>query len=155
MQRHLLWLVVALSVLGLAVSGYSLAHHESFVSGAFCNLNGTFSCDIVNRGPFSTLFGVPVALIGLVGYGFLIAAAAVCLARPDDRPARTFLFLTASGGLAFSAYLTGIEAFVLKTWCLLCLTSQVSIVVIFAASAYLGVSFKKPWQWPWRRGGNF
>lgn len=139
MERKLFALIAALSVLGFAIAAYSFAHHESFVSGALCDLNSTFNCDIVNRGPFSQVFGVPVALIGMVGYAFLGAASVLCLRRPDDLPSRTFLFLAASGGLAFSAYLTGIEAFVLHTWCLLCLTSQLSIVIIFAASAYLRV----------------
>lgn len=152
MERRLLTLIIALSLVGFAISAYSFAHHQSFVSGAFCNLNSSFSCDIVNRGPFSELFGVPVALIGMLGYAFLVAAAAVCLKRPDDLPAKTFLFLAAAGGMAFSAYLTGIEAFVLKAWCLLCLTSQLSIVIIFAASAYLRVFAHKPgWLRLWRR----
>ncbi len=151
MERRLLVLIIALSILGFGVSAYSFAHHASFISGAFCNLNATFSCDIVNRGPFSTLFGVPVALIGMIGYGFLIAAAAVCLKRPEDLPAKTFLFFAAAGGLAFSAYLTGIEAFVLEAWCLLCLASQLSIVVIFASSAYLRVFAHKPGWKLWRR----
>lgn len=149
MERRLLFLIIALSIVGFAVSAYSFAHHESFVSGAFCNLNSSFSCDIVNRGPYSTLFGIPVALIGMIGYAFLVAAAVTCLKRPEDLPAKTFLFLTASGGLAFSAYLTGIEAFVLQAWCLLCLTSQLSIVIIFAASTYVRVfaHTKKKWLW--------
>lgn len=133
----LLKLIVALSLVGFGISAYSFAHHASFVSGAFCNLNESFSCDIVNRGPYSELYGVPVALIGMIGYAFLAVAAIVSLRRPDDVSARTFLLLAAGGGLAFSAYLTGVEAFVLKTWCLLCLTSQAGIIVIFAASAYL------------------
>jgi len=143
MNRRFLFLIIALSIVGFGISGYSLAHHASFVSGALCNLNATFNCDIVNRGPFSELFGVPVALIGLVGYGFLIAGAGMCLKRPEDVAARTFLLLAASGGLAFSAYLTGLETFVLKTWCLLCLTSQISIIGIFAASLYLRAIARK------------
>lgn len=152
MERRLLYLIVALSLLGFAISSYSFAHHESFVSGAFCNLDATFSCDIVNRGPYSELFGIPVAIIGMLGYGFLVAAAAMCLRRPDELPAKTFLFLASAGGLAFSAYLTGLEAFVLKAWCILCLTSQLSIVIIFASSAYLRVFAHKPgWLRLWRR----
>jgi uncharacterized membrane protein len=143
MDRRLSYLVIAFAIVGLCISGYSFAHHESFVSGAICSLNETFNCDVVNRGPFSELFGVPVALIGLVGYGFLVAAGVVCLKRPEDISARTFLMLAAMGGLGFSFYLTGLEAFVLKTWCLLCLTSQISILIIFASSAYLRYSVRK------------
>ncbi|OGL99597.1 hypothetical protein A2501_00095 [Candidatus Uhrbacteria bacterium RIFOXYC12_FULL_57_11] len=136
-------LSVVLSVIGFGISGYSFAHHESFVSGAFCNVNDSFSCDIVNRGPYSDLFGIPVALIGMIGYTFLFAGSVLCLKRPEDLPARTFLLLAAAGGLAFSFYLTGIEAFVLKTWCLLCLMSQLSIAAIFAMSAHARIKMRR------------
>jgi uncharacterized membrane protein len=145
MERKLLITIVALSVLGLAISGYSLAHHQSFVSGAFCNINSSFSCDIVNRGPFSQIYGIPVALIGLVGYGFLLAAALMRLKRPSDPTLLTFLIVTATGGFGFALYLSGIEAFVLKSWCVLCLTSQAAILGIMGAAGYLKISeIKRP-----------
>lgn len=137
MERKLLRVIMAFSVVGLALSTYSLLHHEAFVSGALCTFNATFNCDIVNRGPYSEIAGIPVALMGLLGYGFMLVAACLRMRRPTDRSLLDFLVLASTGALAFSLYLTGIEAFVLRAWCLMCITSQVSILTIFTSSCLL------------------
>ena len=137
MEKKLLRIVVAFAVIGMALSAYSFLHHESLVSGAFCTIDATFNCDIVNRGPYSEIGGVPVSVMGLVGYGFLLVAAAMRTRKPHDRALLDFLVLASGGALAFSLYLTGIEAFVLHAWCIICITSQVSIVTIFALSCVL------------------
>jgi len=137
MERKLLRVIMAFSVVGLALSTYSLLHHESFVSGALCTFNATFDCDIVNRGPYSEIGGVPVALLGLFGYAFMLAAAFLRTKRPTDQSLLNFLLAVSAGAVAFSFYLTGIEAFVLRAWCVVCITSQVSILTIFASSCVL------------------
>ncbi len=145
MKRKLLIAILILSGVGLILSGYSLAHHENFVAGTFCTINQTFNCDIVNRGPYSELFGIPVALIGLLGYGFIAVSAFMHLKRPTDRGSLVFLALASVGGVCFSGYLTGIETFILKTWCIVCLTSQLSILAIFFSSiALLVMEFRRP-----------
>lgn len=137
MERNLLRVIAAFAVVGMALSAYSLLHHESFVSGALCTFNATFNCDIVNRGPYSEIGGVPVALMGLLGYGFMLVAACLRMRRPTDKTLLDFLVLVSAGALAFSLYLTGIEAFVLRAWCIVCITSQLSILTIFVSSCVL------------------
>ncbi len=141
MEKRLLSIIVILSLAGLAIAGYSFAHNRSFASGSFCTINASFNCDIVNKGPYSELFGVPVALIGVAGYLFLAAAA--MMRQPSDSGLLGFLVLGSGGGFAFSGYLSGIEAFVLETWCLLCLTSQALIALIFASAVFLWFKRKK------------
>lgn len=116
-------IVMFLSALGLLISFYSLLHNRGFASGSFCTISPTVNCDIVNKGPFSTIAEIPVALIGVIGYGFLFLSSALKEMR--------FLFWASLGGLLFSLYLTGLEAFVLRTWCLLCLASQALILLIY------------------------
>ncbi len=137
MERKILRVIAVFAVLGMALSTYSLLHHESFVSGALCTFNATFDCDIVNRGPYSEISGVPVALMGLLGYGFILVAACLRMKRPTDRSLLNFLVFVSTGALAFSLYLTGVEAFVLHAWCIVCVTSQISILTIFVSSLVL------------------
>src|SRR5208282_3052761 len=87
---------------------------------AFCDFGERFDCDIVNRSEYSTVMGIPVAGIGVVGYGVLLALATVYRSRVET-PTR----LLAAGvvGLAFASYLTYVEGYVLETWCILCLSS--------------------------------
>lgn len=138
-MRLSLIIIMAAGLIGLAAAGYSLAHHYDAASGAFCTLNETFDCDVVNRGPYSEMYGVPVALFGVLGYVFLLAAAAMKWKWREDRMLSGFLVLASAGGFAFSAYLSSIEAFVLDTWCLLCLTSQASIFIILIASLVIAL----------------
>ncbi len=133
-QKRLLQIIMAFSVIGLVIAVYSLLHNSGITSGEFCTIGDKLNCDVVNKGPYSKFFGIPVALIGILGYLFLLIAAGMKYREPGDTQLSLFLLLASLGGLAFSLYLTGIEAFVLDTWCLLCLTSQAMILVITAAA---------------------
>lgn len=136
-ERYVLIIITILALAGFAIASYSFLHNQYLASGEFCTIGATFNCDIVNRGPFSKILGVPVALIGVLGYLFLAAAGGYLVDHPEDRSMRVFLLLAALGGLVFSLYLSGIEAFVLKTWCLLCLTSQFIIILISVGTIWL------------------
>ncbi len=135
--RTLLQVAIVLCVLGLALSAYSFLHNRSFIEGSFCNLNSTFSCDVVNKGPYSTLLGVPVALIGILGYGFMLLGCVLKWRQPADRSLTLFVLLASAGGIAFSLYLTAIEAFILQVWCVICLLSQFTIIAIHAAMVWI------------------
>jgi uncharacterized membrane protein len=74
----------------------------------------------VNRSEYSSILGIPVALIGMLGYAALAGLATVYRERRDT-PA--ILFGGAAAGLAFALYLTYIEGHVLGVWCILCLSS--------------------------------
>jgi vitamin-K-epoxide reductase (warfarin-sensitive) len=119
-NRLLFAAIAVLSVLGMAVSAVSLQRHYAKSASAFCELGEKFNCDIVNRSEYSTVMGIPVAGIGVVGYGILLALATFYRSRPQTT-AR--LLAAAVAGLAFALYLTYIEGFVLDTWCILCLSS--------------------------------
>lgn len=122
--------IIVLAVVGLAISIYSWLHNAGFTSGEFCTISDTLSCDVVNKGPYSVIAGVPVALIGVIGYAFLLIGAVLKFRAPEDRQLSLFLLIASIGGLLFSLYLTGIEAFVLRVWCPLCLASQGVIILI-------------------------
>lgn len=133
-----MYVLIILTAIGFGVSTYSFLHHESFVSGTFCDLNTTFNCDIVNRGPFSEILGIPVALFGMVGYAFIAITAFLRLRDPADKGLRLFSLALAIGGLGFTLYLTGIEAFVLETFCIVCLSSQLMMLGIFILTIVTG-----------------
>lgn len=135
--RRLATAIIVLATVGLIISVYSWLHNAGFASGEFCTIDETLNCDVVNKGPYATMWGVPVALIGVIGYAFLLFGAILKWRTPSDRQLTDFLLIASAGGLAFSAYLTGLEAFVLHAWCLLCLTSQAAILLLFLAAMSL------------------
>jgi vitamin-K-epoxide reductase (warfarin-sensitive) len=124
-------IVAILAVVGVVVSSVSLQHHYATSKTEYCDLGEAFNCDIVNRSAYSSILGVPVALIGMLGYAALAGLATVYRERRDT-PA--LLFGGAAVGLAFALYLTYIEARVLGVWCILCLSSLAVIVSITVTS---------------------
>jgi vitamin-K-epoxide reductase (warfarin-sensitive) len=132
--QRLLSLVAILAVGGIVVSSVSLQHHYATSKTAYCDFGNTFNCDIVNRSDYSTLLGIPVALIGMLGYGALLGLATVYRER---REAPSLIFGGAAAGLAFALYLTYIEARVLGVWCILCLSSLALISALAVTSGAL------------------
>ena len=127
LTRRLTSLVAILAVCGIAVSSVSLQHHYATSKTAYCDIGEAFNCDIVNRSEYSSIFGIPVALIGMLGYAALAGLATMYRER---RETPAMLFVAAGAGLAFALYLTYVEAYELKTWCILCVASQVMIFLI-------------------------
>jgi vitamin-K-epoxide reductase (warfarin-sensitive) len=125
-RAHLMTMtaIALLAVAGVAVSSVSLYEHFATSRTSFCDFSQSFNCDVVNRSAYSTVLGVPVALIGIIGY-LLIIALATIYRNKTETP--VLLLIASLGGLAFALYLTYIEKFKLGVWCILCLTSLVLI----------------------------
>jgi uncharacterized membrane protein len=126
--------VAVLAVCGVVVSSVSLQHHFATSKTAYCEIGENFSCDIVNRSEYSSILGIPVALIGMLGYAALAGLATVYRGR---RETPTMLFAAAAAGLAFALYLTYIEGRVLGVWCILCLSSLALITLTTLLSAVI------------------
>jgi len=119
-NRALFLAIAVLAVAGVVVSAVSLQRHYAKSASAFCDIGERFNCDIVNRSEYSSVMGIPVAGIGIVGYGALLALATIYRSRAET-PLR--LLAAAVAGLGFALYLTYVEGYVLETWCILCLSS--------------------------------
>src|SRR3990167_8189406 len=136
-MKRLLLSVIVLALLGVAVSVYSLIYSYGD-GGGFCSISETFDCDVVQGSSYARIFGIKVAHLGVIGYALVAVGAFLKRRDPTDQVLSWFLVLACSGGLLFSFYLTGIEAFVLGSWCILCLGSQ---AVMLALSLLVGTLF--------------
>ena len=101
-----------------------------------CPMDG--HCDDVVRSEFSKFFGVPVEILGMLYYAVAAAAYSVFyfysgLAVPL---AAFAMFGLASFSFLFSLYLTFIQAFSLKQWCVWCLASAGLSSFIFLANVF-------------------
>ena len=133
LHRRLMVVVAVLALAGVAVSSFSLYHHFSRSKTSFCDIGESFNCDLVNRSVYSTVLGVPAALIGILGY-LLILGLATVYREKAETPA--ILVIVSAAGLGFALYLTYIEAYVLRAWCILCLTS---LTLIFSSAVLSAV----------------
>jgi uncharacterized membrane protein len=86
-------------------------------------VGGSGGCQSVQASSYATIFGVPVAALGLVSYSGLLLAA---LLRGE---AGVYLgLLVALVGTLFSAYLTYLEVFVIHAICEWCVASAALMV---------------------------
>lgn len=132
--RRTVILIAVLALAGVAVSSVSLYHHLGTSKTSFCDLGQSFNCDLVNRSRYSTVLGVPVALIGIAGYLMILALATVYREKAETP---VMLAIVSTFGLAFSVYLTYIEGHVLGVWCILCLSSLAVIFTLTVCSLLL------------------
>jgi uncharacterized membrane protein len=129
-------IAIWLSLVGYVLGGYLLLNHYGVSDAGFCKVGTLSDCDLVNRSQYSSILGVPVALMGAAGFvGVGLFASARLL---DSRStlgviARPALSAAALGGVLVGAYLTAIEVFVLHALCLLCVSSlALFLVVVYA-----------------------
>jgi len=132
--------IAVLAVIGATVSSVSLYHHYQTTETTYCDFGQNFNCDIVNRSIYSTIAGIPVALIGICGYLALLGLATAWRSKPETPK---ILLAASIAGLGFALYLTYVEGFVLGTWCVLCLTSLTMIALIALLSSVLFAKTRK------------
>jgi uncharacterized membrane protein len=115
--------------------------HDPFYS-SICDVNATFSCTEAYTSRFGSVAGVPVALIGVLYFLFVLLLIALCQkssAARQNLPG--YVFAVATLGLAGVLYLAYASVFVLKTVCLLCAGSYAAIVALFLVA---GAAIKDP-----------
>lgn len=139
-RRIFLWIAL-LAVGGALVSSVSLYHHYGTSATSYCDLGENFNCDIVNRSRFSEIAGVPVAVIGIIGY-LAVLTLATLYRNQAGTPA--VLAMGSLAGLGFALYLTYVEGFVLAAWCVLCLSSLALTASVAVLSWVLWMRARRP-----------
>ena len=123
-------LMIVLTVIGLGVATYlTVVHYVGFQVLA-CSGGGKSSCATVQSSQWSKLAGIPVAVLGLIGYVFILGS----LLAPDRLESRTATLGLTMVGFAFSAYLTWREGHSIHAWCEWCLSSAGILTVLFGLS---------------------
>jgi uncharacterized membrane protein len=143
MQRPDDWqirLIQLLAVIGMFIAYFLLLFHSGALVGV-CEPSGWDDCGQVSGpgAPYSSIGPIPVALLGLVGYisMFLAVWLKDWLSLLDEYLPEIMVGLTGLA-LLFSAYLTGLEIFVIHAFCRYCIISAVIVLIQFVlALSYL------------------
>lgn len=121
--------MVALVIVGLAVSVYMTIYKYSGNDGMCL---GSGDCSTVNASRFSEVNGIPVAVIGIVGYVAILTVLFYEKRNDFFRKNGTLLVFGMSlTGFLFTLYLVYLEIWVIKAICPFCVTSQVAMTIIF------------------------
>lgn len=116
------YVIATLALAGIGVSCFALVAHYAAPVQPIDVLHSHWNSAYVNQSSYAEIHGVPVSVLGILGYALL---GVLALLR------RKALTVYAAGiGLAYALYLTNIEAHILQVWCVYCVSSLILIVLI-------------------------
>lgn len=125
--------VAVLALAGVFLSTYLLLYSLGYYGMILC---GTGSCEVVQTSRYANFLRLPVPGWGAAWYGaMLILALIMAAGRPETSGPGKLVAILATAGLAFSIYLSALEAFVIHAWCRWCLVSAALTVLIFLLTA--------------------
>ncbi len=131
-----IWKMVSvLSILGIFLATYLFYNFLTKPAVESCYINSVINCDAVTKGPLSTLFGLPVSLIGLTGYVVILIASLIKNSK--------LLLAMSSFGMVFCLNITFQELFNLKVVCPVCLLCQLDMFIVFLLALKLNFGLKK------------
>lgn len=128
-RRALRILMIALALLGVGIASYVTYVHYAGIKPA-CTAGE--SCTKVQTSIYSELAGVPVALMGLIGYVSILAT----LLAPERENTRLAALVLTLSGFGFSAYLTYRELFSIHAICEWCVTSAIVMTLLTLLSIW-------------------
>jgi uncharacterized membrane protein len=127
--------LIGLSILGVLLAIYLFYNFLTKPLVESCYFSSQINCDAVTKGPLSTLFGIPVSLIGLVGYITILLSSIF--------KKKLLVLGMSTFGMVFCLFITYQELFILKVICPVCLACQLVMLIVFLLALYLNVNFKK------------
>jgi len=132
MTNRLTQVTVALTIIGLLVSIY-MTIYKVTSNDNMCV--GSKDCSVVNASKYSEVNNIPVAVVGALGYSALLGI--LWLERKPgffkDNGSMIFFGISLIG-FFFTLWLIYVEIALLKAYCPFCITSQVSMTLIFILS---------------------
>ncbi|MBW2965436.1 vitamin K epoxide reductase family protein, partial [Candidatus Woesearchaeota archaeon] len=130
--------ILFLAIVGFLISLYMVWLHYRPSGISFCSINEKFDCAEVAKSSYSSMLGVPVALIGVFGYVAIAVISCFLIFRDvrkypslNVRLLNRIVLVLAAGGFLFSVYLTIVQEFLIGVWCVMCISSAIVITAIF------------------------
>ncbi|MFA5947130.1 MAG: vitamin K epoxide reductase family protein [Patescibacteria group bacterium] len=131
--------IMALSLIGLLDSGY-LTAHKLFGTPLRCGVVG--GCEIVSQSPYSMVFGVPLSLIGMLFYLTMFFGALTYREFGLEKVLKAVAILSVVSILT-SAWLVGVQLFVIKAICIYCMISAGISFVLVNLGVHILLTLKK------------
>jgi uncharacterized membrane protein len=126
---------VLLCLGGLGVSIYlTVAHYGSGITLA-CPDTGLINCQKVTTSPESVIFGVPVAVLGIVFFGAMMVLNSGRAWRRSGARIRLTRLALAVSGVGFAVYLIYTELFTVHAICLWCTSAHLLAFLLFVVVA--------------------
>jgi uncharacterized membrane protein len=133
------YVMLALALLGIGIAfydAYSLYNSQPL----WCPppING---CNEVANSPYAHIYNLPVGYFGVVFYLYMFGLAALLAFDPLSRGLRFAALAYSALGVCFSIYFAYLQIAFIHAFCIYCLVSAVTTVLLFiAASAHFRAS---------------
>jgi uncharacterized membrane protein len=132
MEKRLSQLAIIVTIIGLLVSIY-MTIYKITSNDSMCI--GSGDCKTVNASRYAEVYGIPVAVLGVVGYSAILAVLLLEQKPGFFQQNGSLLFFGLSlTGFLFSLYLIFVEVALIKAYCPFCITSQTAMTLIFIIS---------------------
>jgi uncharacterized membrane protein len=124
--------MMVLALIGFAVAMYdSYVVHHALLLWCPPPIDG---CNEVAASPFARILGLPVGDYGLVFYVYMFGLATLLAFDPSSRGLRLGAVLYTGMGVLFSAYFLMLQVVFIHAFCIYCLISAVTTLLLAAAA---------------------
>jgi uncharacterized membrane protein len=126
------WTTFALALIGLGVSIYlTYAHYTESALAGCTETTGVVNCGKVTTSEQSVVFGIPVAVLGLAFYVFMVAIMSPWAWKARRREVGWVRLASLVVGIGFVLYLIYAELFDIGSICLYCTSVHVITFFLF------------------------
>jgi uncharacterized membrane protein len=138
-----------LALAGLGVSIYLTIAHFTESALAGCSESGLVNCTKVTTSPQSYVFGIPVAVLGLAFFVFLVAIMSPWAWQARRREVHMLRIASMVVGIGMVIYLVYAEFIIIGSICLYCTSVHVITFLLFVLTAFgaaaWGLEPGRPW----------
>jgi uncharacterized membrane protein len=151
------WLQITSFVLalgGLGVSIYLTIAHFTESALAGCSESGLINCTKVTTSPQSYVAGIPVAVLGLAFFVFVVAIMSPWAWQARRREVHMLRVASMVAGIGMVIYLVYAEFIIIGSICLYCTSVHVITFLLFVLTAFAAAAwgFRPGAAWGLRRG---
>jgi uncharacterized membrane protein len=133
------WLIyssLVISVIGLGIAGYLTYEHYTASTTLACTDTGVINCLKVTTSAQSKVFGIPVALLGLLFFAGMVPLCLPAAWNSANPLLRRVRLAAVAIGILFVFYLVYAELFIIDSICLWCTAVHVLTLALFAVVAF-------------------
>ena len=134
-SRAVVYSTFALSLVGLGIAAYLTFTHFEGNKFLACSTTGLFNCDTVTSSPQSYILGMPVAVVGLVGYAVLAVLNSPWGWRAPWYALHVARVAIVAGSMAFVLWLVAAELLYVDHICEWCTGVHVVTFLLFVIIA--------------------
>ena len=135
----ILIIILVLASLGFIDATYLTVTHYTGVD-LYCGSSG--GCGIVTNSAYSTMFGVYMAVYGMLYYFSILILTVVYIDTKNKKILKLLIILPALGFL-FSIYLVYLQLFIINAICRYCMLSAGTSTLLLIINMFLIQNYKK------------